>query len=56
MQFVHKLVGLVAFRVVLIFWNRGSEDVFSHCLAEGLSRKMIKFQNFVVKEVRRLFK
>ena len=56
MQFVHELVGLVAFRVVLILWNtRGNEDVFSHCLAEGLimSKKMIKCE---AEEVRGLFK
>ena len=52
---MHELVGLVAFRVVSIL-NRGSEDVFSHCLAEGLSRKIVKFKKFEVKEVRRLFK
>ena len=54
---MHELVGLVVFRVVrLILWNtRGSEDVFSHCLAEGLimGKKMIKF---AVEEVRGLFK
>ena len=54
---MHELVGLVAFRVVrLILWKtRGSEDVFSHCLAEGLimGKKMIKF---AVEEVRGLFK
>ena len=52
---MHELVGLVAFRVVrLILWNtRGSEDVFSHCLAEGMivSKKIIKCE---VEEVRGL--
>ena len=53
---MHELVRLVAFRVVLILWSTsGSEDVSSHCLAEGLimSKKMIKF---AVEEVRGLFK
>ena len=52
---MHELVRLVAFRVVrLILWNtRGNEDVFSHCLAEGMivSKKMIKCE---VEEVRGL--